>query len=156
MKEMWEKCQEELKQYVVECEKKVYMFLFELYYCIFYYEMIRVFEFGFGKFDQWNDEMEEKEKIWLVMFYGKLLVKYFIYDEWGNGFFINFEYVKDVLLIYDLVLFYFCIFCIYLVIIYDSYEWFSMYEKYFVFREEEWLFLYSYLVFSEFLYQCIV
>ncbi|MEK1828303.1 hypothetical protein AAAC51_01925 [Priestia megaterium] len=86
MKETWEKRQEELKQYVVECEKKVYMSPFELHYCTFYYEMTRALEFGFGKLDQWNDEMEEKEKIRLVTSHGKLSAKHFIYDERGNGF----------------------------------------------------------------------
>jgi len=156
MKETWEKRQEELKQYVAECEKKIYMSPFELHYCTFYYEMTRALEFGFGKLDQWNDEMEEKEKIRLVTSHGKLSAKHFIYDERGNGFFINFEHAKDASPIYDLVSFYFRTLRTYPVTTYDSYEWFSTYEKHFALREEERLLLHSYLAFPEPLYQCIV
>ncbi|TYR82258.1 spore coat protein YsxE [Priestia megaterium] len=156
IKKTWEDRQEELEQYVIECEKKVYMSPFELHFCTFYYEMTRALEFGFGKLDDWNTEMEEKEKIRLVTVHGKLSAKHFVYDERGNGFFINFEQAKDASPIYDLVSFYFRTLRTYPVTSFDSYEWFATYEKHFALKEEERLLLHSYLAFPEPLYQCVV
>ncbi len=156
LKTTWEDRQKELEEYVMECEKKVYMSPFELHFCTVYYEMTRAMEFGFSRLDEWNTEMEEKEKIRLVTIHGKLSAKHFLYDERGNGFFINLEQAREASPIHDLVSFYLRTLRTYPLTSLDSYEWFATYEKHFALREEERLLLHSYLAFPEPLYQCIM
>ncbi|WP_110111511.1 spore coat protein YsxE [Bacillus sp. CGMCC 1.16541] len=156
LKKTWEDRQAELEQYVVESEKKVYMSPFELYFCTFYYETTRALEYAQEKLKQWYEYTKEKEKIRVTTVHGKLSAKHFVYDERGNGYFINFEQAREASPIYDLVSFYYRTLKTYPMTTMDSYEWYSTYEQHFPLREEERLLLHMYLAFPEPIYQAVV
>ncbi|MDQ0244633.1 spore coat protein YsxE [Bacillus fengqiuensis] len=149
LNKQWENRKEDLKKYVAECEQKVYMAPFELYFCMFYHECSQALGFARSKLDEWYEIMKEKENARLVTIHGKLSSKHFVYDENGNGYFINFEQAKEASPIYDIMSFYFRAFKTYPIQSYENYEWFTTYQQRFPLKEEELLLFYSYLAFPE-------
>jgi spore coat protein YsxE len=155
LEKQWKDRKEDLEKYVEQCEQKIYMSPFELYFCLVYHECSQALEFARNKLDEWYEIMKEKEEARLVTIHGKLSAKHFIYDESGNGYFINFEQAREAPPVYDIISFYFRAFKTYPIQSYESYEWFTTYEQRFPLREEELLLLYSYLAFPELLVRSV-
>jgi spore coat protein YsxE len=155
LSKQWDDRKEDLEKYVTECEQKLYMSPFELYFCMFYNECSHALGFARTKLDDWYEKIKEKEKARLVTIHGKLSSKHFIYDENGTGYFINFERTKEASPIYDLMPFYFRALRTYPIQSSENYEWFTTYQQHFSLREEELLLFYCYMAFPELIVRAV-
>ncbi|MCM3002669.1 spore coat protein YsxE [Priestia koreensis] len=151
----WDQRKEELENFIGECEKRIYMSPFELSFCTFYQDAVKAIDFGRGKLDDWYEQVKEKEKMRLVTIHGKLSPKHFVYDNNGNGYFINLEKSKAASPIYDLVSFYSRSNRTYPIPSMESYDWFTTYQQHFKLTGDEMLLLHSYLAFPESVYRAI-
>ncbi|GGE75887.1 spore coat protein YsxE [Priestia taiwanensis] len=147
MKKKWEAERELLDQFVEKCEQKWYMSPFELYYCSYYHQTTRAYEFAVGQLETWQKEMKEKETTRSVLTHGNFSRQHFLIDGDSNGFFISLENAKEASPIQDLVTFYSRSLLTYPVARTDRFEWLVEYEKHYpLLKEEKHLFM-SYLAY---------
>lgn len=155
LKEKWKKRNEDLSQYVEQCENKVYMSPFELYFCTFYQEMIRASEFALRKLDEWQERMEDKKTYRIVFTHGKPSFKHFLYNVEGHGMFINLERSSYLPPIYDLLYFFYRSCNTYPISSDDRFQWFQTYRSHFPLKDEELALFITQLAYPEKMYQVV-
>lgn len=145
--ELLDKNQEFLDGFIDECEKKTYMSPFELLYCLYYNEISQALRFSKTKFEEWYEKTKENEKARMVITHGKLSSEHFLYNDKGNGYFINFENARYGSPIHDLLPYLSRSFNTQPKRNDEAVEWVQHYNKYFPYKEDEKLLFFSYLAY---------
>lgn len=149
----WQKRKDELEAFVEKCERNTYMSPFELYFCTYYQEMSHAKGFAMRKLETWKDIIKEKTKYRTVFSHGTPTFQHFLYNEDGQGLFINFERSGHTPPINDLLYFFYRSCKTYPVQNDEWFQWFLAYQKHFPLREEEVILFITYLAYPENLYQ---
>jgi spore coat protein YsxE len=143
----WESEKKMLDNFIEKCERKWYMSPFELYYCSYYHQTSRAYEFAVGQLEGWQKGMKEKETTRSVLTHGNLSRQHFLVDSDNNGFFISLENAVEAAPIQDLVTFYSRSLHTYPIARTDRFEWLMEYEKHYPLSKEEKQLLMSYLAY---------
>lgn len=141
----YDKNQEFLDGFVEQCEKKVYMSPVELQFCLYYNEISQALRFSKEKLEAWKEESKDMEKARMVITHGKLSPEHFIYNDTGQGFFINFEESGFGSPTHDLLPFMSRMLETPPKRSEEAVEWVTHYFKYFPLKPDEKLLFYSYL-----------
>ncbi|OCS84129.1 spore coat protein YsxE [Bacillus badius] len=101
-KNLWERQEEHLEQFLELSEKEVYMSPFQLLFCLYYTDIRQAFFYAKEKLKAWKEATEEEEKERTVQIHGKLDPGHFLMDQ-GGGYFINLEQSRRATPIHDLI-----------------------------------------------------
>ncbi len=151
----WDERKGILDDFVEWSENQHYMSPFELYFCTFYQEMIRVIDFAMRKLNDWKDVIKEKETYRNVFTHGKPSFNHYLYNIEGKGLFINFEKANHFPPIYDLLFFFNRSFKTYPTKTDDRFQWFQTYREHFNLNEEEISLFIAQLAYPENMYQVV-
>lgn len=90
------------ERFIEKCEKKVYMSPFELLFCTYFIQIIRMEDSALRQLDDWFYTVKEKKQDRVSICHGNLSPNHLVYDENGRCYFINFERTYTASPIYDL------------------------------------------------------
>ncbi|WP_157796250.1 spore coat protein YsxE [Bacillus xiapuensis] len=102
-KDIWERQETQLEQWIALVEKETYMPPFGLLFCLYYHDLSMAYFYAKEKLKEWMEETKEQEKTRTVQVHGKLAPDHFLLDRQGAGYFINLERSRLATPVHDLV-----------------------------------------------------
>ncbi|WP_203361595.1 spore coat protein YsxE [Bacillus sp. REN10] len=155
MKNIWERQEEQLEQYITLAEKETYMSPFSLQYGIYYHDVAMAYFYAKEKLKEWIEETKEHKKARTVQVHGNLSLDHFILDHHGTGYFINLEKSRPATPIHDLVPYFADSLTTFPKKVEAEIEQFAHYTQYFPLKKEEKLLFHSYLAYPGAIYQTV-
>lgn len=90
------------ERFIEKCERKIYMSPFELLFCTYFMQLIRMEDEALRHLENWFEAVKEKKQDRVAICHGNLSPGHLLYDESGHSYLINFERTYTASPIYDL------------------------------------------------------
>ncbi|OZI11293.1 spore coat protein YsxE [Bacillaceae bacterium SAS-127] len=155
MKQMWERQEEQLEQYITLAEKETYMSPFSLQYALYYHDITMAYVYAKEKLKEWMEETKEHKKVRTVQVHGNLALDHFILDRQGMGYFINLEQSRPATPIHDLVPYVTRSLTTFPKKADAEIDQFTFYMEHFPLKNEEKLLFHSYLAYPGAMYETV-
>jgi len=137
------------ERFIEKSEKKVYMSPFELLFCTYFIQFMRIEDAALDLLENWYETVKEKKQDRISICHGNLTPKHLVYDENRKGHLINFEKTFTASPIYDLLHFYRKLLYRYPQKSANAIQLYSEYNRYNRLTEDERLLLFYYLAQTE-------
>ncbi|MFT4416499.1 spore coat protein YsxE [Fredinandcohnia humi] len=151
----WDETSQYLESFVEAAEKKWYMSPFELQVCTYFHEANLASRFSRTQFDKWYETILEKKSYRTALTHGKVSINHLLFDDYGKGYFTNFERATFANPIHDLVDLNYRRLKTYPLLCDDCVTCYETYRTHFSLRDEEVSLFLSFLTYPEPIYRCV-
>ncbi|WP_157812137.1 spore coat protein YsxE [Alteribacter populi] len=145
----WERRKLEMERFADQIETQMYMSPFELTFITHFQRMVQMAEEAENHLSSWVDICKEKKGFRSVLCHGKLNRKHVLFDQYGSGYFLNFEKAVLDTPARELAILFRHYFQTQPWDETEGLHWLNLYERHFSLFDEERHLLLSYLAFPE-------
>ncbi|RNA70227.1 spore coat protein YsxE [Alteribacter keqinensis] len=155
LKKRWELRRLEMERFVDKIETQQYLSPFELTFLTHFHRMVQMAESAEEHLASWVDICKEKKGFRSVLCHGRLNRSHVLFDQYGSGYFLNFEHAVLDTPARDLAILFRHYFQTKPWDTSEGFHWLGTYERHFALFDEERHLLMSYLSFPESIFHSV-